>query len=118
MIVRWRIDRRKIAARAIRGRLAGDLWRAAQFTLEEANRTIPIEEGTMARSGHVSIDEERLVAAISYGGPASAYVVRQHEDLTYRHDEGRRAKWLELTLREQARALRAYLAAAYKRATS
>jgi hypothetical protein len=63
---------------------------AAEHILTESRRVVPIEEGTLERSGATSVDGNR--AAISYDTP---YAVRQHEELAYRHDAGRQAKYLE-----------------------
>jgi hypothetical protein len=105
--VRWRIDRSKLAVAAVRRAAADGLFESAEFILEDANRTAPIEEGTMIRSGTTSVDRAALRAAISYDVP---YAARQHEDLSYRHDPGRRAKWLEATLREDVDRVRQHLA--------
>lgn len=87
-----------LADEAARERGADGVTAAAEFLLEEANRTVPIEEGTLMRSGDVSSDRQALRARVSYGTP---YARRQHEALNYRHPGGRRAKWLELTFSEQ-----------------
>lgn len=63
--------------------------------LEESNRIVPIEEGILQDSGDTEVDEARLRAGIGYGGEASAYAIKQHEDETLQHDEGREAKFLE-----------------------
>ncbi len=80
---------------------------AGEFLLEEANRTVPIEEGTLAGSGNVHVDRDALVATVSYDTP---YAIRQHEDTRLRHDSGRRAKWLEHTFREQSNRVLDYIA--------
>ena len=80
---------------------------AGEFLLEEANRTAPIEEGTLIGSGMVTVDRARAKAVVSYDTP---YAVRQHEDTRLRHDSGRRAKWLEHTGREQSARIGAFLA--------
>ena len=87
----------QINAGAARG-----LGQALDHLLTEATKTIPLEEGTMAGDGAVSVDEGALVGTVYYDGPSNPYVVRQHEELGYRHDEGRRAKWLELASQEEA----------------
>ena len=92
----WRIDLRMIVSEAVRKKCEAAVGDAAEFLLEEANRTVPIEEATLTRSGTVS--QEGLNAVVSYDTP---YAARQHEELDWRHDEGRRAKWLELTFKEQ-----------------
>lgn len=86
----------KMAVAVARGRA---LKIAAEALLEDANRTVPIEEGTLGRSGRVSLSSYHgTEAAVSYDTP---YAVRQHEDTRLRHDPGRRAKWLELSLEER-----------------
>lgn len=70
---------------------------ASEYALEAANRTAPIEEGVLIGSGSVAVDAGQMCAFVGYD---TVYAVRQHEDQTLRHDPGRRAKWLELTLLE------------------
>lgn len=65
---------------------------AAEYVLEESTRIVPLEEGTLAASGGVGVDEANLQANVSY---TSVYAARQHEELTWRHDAGREAKYLE-----------------------
>lgn len=64
----------------------------AHAAIEASDRVVPIEEGTLSRSGHVSVDRQARVAQASYDTP---YAVVQHEDPTLVHDEGRKAKYLE-----------------------
>jgi len=93
----------KKAKETVKEASARALFLSAEFLLEAANRTIPIEEDSLERSGKPSVDNALLVAAVSYDTP---YARRQHEDLTYHHSPGRRAKWLQLTLDEQTAAIR------------
>lgn len=60
--------------------------------LEVSGREVPIEEGTLTRSGTVSVDRANGVIQISYDTP---YAIVQHEDQSLRHDDGRKAKYLE-----------------------
>lgn len=76
------------------------LFEAGSHVLEEAGKTIPYQEGTLLASGEVQADSKEAV--ISYDTP---YAVAQHEDVTFRHAKGRRAKWLELTIRERIDAI-------------
>ncbi|MFD9146206.1 minor capsid protein [Streptomyces diastaticus] len=85
----------------------------AEHLLTESRRVVPIEEGTLERSGAASVDEARMTAAVSYDTP---YAVRQHENLTYRHDQGRTAKYLERPATEQRAQIAALLAAQIRRA--
>lgn len=61
-----------------------------EHILQVSNTHVPIEEGTLERSGVASADGLR--GAVSYDTP---YAVVQHEDLTLAHDAGRSAKFLE-----------------------
>lgn len=101
----WKIDLRPQARAQVHAAAAAAIGDAAEFLLEEANRTVPIEEATLQRSGSTSVDG--LKAAVAYDTP---YAVRQHEVTYYRHDPGRRAKWLEHTFKEQAKRVGEFLA--------
>lgn len=86
------------ALRRVREAAADGLADATEFLLDEANRTIPHEEGILEGSGDVDVDRDALVGQVTYDGP---HAVRQHEDLSLRHDPGRRAKWLEHAFKER-----------------
>lgn len=95
----------------MRDAAARGLALAAEYVLEQANRTIPHERGDLQRSGIASVDDEGTRAAVSYDMP---YAVPVHEDLAARHDAGRRAKWLEMTMQEQQDAVRQIIAEALR----
>jgi hypothetical protein len=80
---------------------------AAEHVLGEAIKTIPIEEGTLKRSGFTATDPKNLRAAVSFDTP---YAVRVHEDMTARHDEGRTAKFLENALNSETEAVKKIIA--------
>lgn len=113
MSAHWKVDRRSLARTEVRAGAVVGLTEASEFLLEEANRTVPIEESTLEGSGSTSVDASALQAAVSYDTP---YAARQHEELGYRHDAGRRAKWLEATFKEQGRTALDRLAARIKAA--
>lgn len=72
-------------------RLASDgLRRALEHLLAESRKQVPLDEGTLERSGRVDVDG--LEGSVSYD---TVYAVRQHEELTWRHLPGRKAKYLE-----------------------
>lgn len=72
-------------------RLASEgLHRALEHTLGKAKELVPLEEGTLERSGRVDVDG--LNGAISFD---TVYAVRQHEELDWKHLPGRQAKYLE-----------------------
>ncbi|PJN40511.1 hypothetical protein CG747_12630 [Streptomyces sp. CB02959] len=96
---------RRAAARGVR--------LGAEHVLAESRRRVPIEEGTLERSGVASVDEQQLAAAVSYDTP---YARRVHEDLNARHDPGRTAKYLEGVLPQTAGDVQAIIAAQIRRA--
>ena len=68
-----------------RGMLAG-----AELLLDESNRKVPLETGTLIRSGTAAAQGNE--AAVGYNTP---YAVRQHEELGYAHKGKGEAKFLE-----------------------
>lgn len=80
------------AERAIRAATARGLAIWAEHVLNESNAIVPLDEATLQRSGVASVDPRELEAAVSYDTP---YAVRQHEDETIVHRNGRQAKYLE-----------------------
>jgi hypothetical protein len=77
------------------GASANGLMLAAEHLLGVSRQLVPLEEGTLERSGVASVDEGELTAAVSYD---TVYAVRQHEEMTWRHDPGRQAKYLEVPM--------------------
>lgn len=84
---------------------------AAEHLLGVSRQLVPLEEGTLERSGVASSDG--LEAAVSYD---TVYAVRQHEELDWRHDQGRQAKYLEQPMIEERDAMAEILAAQIRRA--
>jgi hypothetical protein len=68
------------------------LTKALEHILAESNKLVPLDEGTLERSGRVQVDPDTLKGLISYDQP---YAVRQHEELSWKHAPGRQAKYLE-----------------------
>ena len=65
--------------------------------LDEANETVPKEEGDLEASGFVSVDDKGEVV-VGYSAP---YALRQHE-VPMNHPGQGRWKWLEMTAKEGA----------------
>lgn len=84
-----------------------------EHLLEAANRTVPLEEGTLERSGATDVDEDNLTGSVYYD---SVYAAYQHEGLDFRHAPGRRAKWLELAVDEESATIEALIATQLRRA--
>lgn len=86
---------------------ASGLTKAAEHLLQVSNQLVPIEEGTLERSGVASVDEDSLKAAVSYD---TVYAVNQHESMDFRHDNGRCAKYLEVALTGEAKTIEEIIA--------
>lgn len=84
---------------------------AAEFILGESNKTVPLDEGNLQRSGIVSLSDTDAQANISYDTP---YARRLHEHPQYNFQNGRRGKWLEKTIEENGDKVRDYLAREFK----
>lgn len=82
---------------------------AVEHVLTEANKTVPHDEGTLERSGEASTDG--TTGAVSYNTP---YAVKQHEDMSLRHDGKGQAKWLENTMTGEAHTVGEIIAAAIR----
>lgn len=97
----------RIRAAAKHGRARGTEV-AGEHLLQVSRTLVPLEEGTLERSGTVTPDRSDESATVSYDTP---YAVVQHEDLTLRHDPGRTAKYLEGPLAEEHETLVALVGA-------
>ena len=110
--VRGDIDCTSAANRINAGTLMG-LELAADFVLQLANTRVPLEEGTLTRSGRATVDYSALRAAVSYD---TVYAVPQHENLHWRHSDGRQAKYLESAINDSTVQVRDIIAAQIRRA--
>lgn len=85
---------------------------AVEHWLGESRKEVPIEEGTLERSGRATT--EGLKGAVSYDTP---YAVYQHERMDLQHDSGRKAKYLEDPGNREAGTMAEIIAAQVRRAT-
>lgn len=92
---------------AVRTQAALGLRDAAEFVLAESSQLVPHELGNLQDSGRTDVDEDALVAAVSYDTP---YAVVQHERMDYHHDAGRQAKYLEQPLTSSNKEIRELIA--------
>lgn len=109
---KWELTLNRKLLPETRASAARGLLLAAEHVLQVSNTHVPIEEGTLERSGVASVDSINLKAAVSYDTP---YAVRQHEDMTAHHDEGRTAKYLENAGNSEAPTIGRLIAAEIKR---
>lgn len=98
----------------VHDKAAHGLFLAAEHVLQVSNTKVPHEEGTLERSGTTSVDAQQLRAAMSYDTP---YAVRQHEDMSARHDEGRTAKYLENAMNGEKATVARIIAGEIRRGT-
>lgn len=101
----------KVTAQMEAGAVRG-LHKATEHLLGASRAVVPIEEATLERSGVASVDPVQLTGAVSYDTP---YAARQHEELTWRHAEGRTAKYLERPMEEESETTGALIAAEIRR---
>lgn len=100
------------SATARRGAVRG-LELSTQLLLGEAVKIVPLDEGTLQHSGKATVNEVDLEGIVSFDTP---YAVRQHEDLTLHHANGRQAKYLETPWRDNAPRFAQIIAEQIKRA--
>lgn len=101
------------------------LYEEAQIILGKAVRIVPFEHGTLAGSGMVHdpvVQGRDVLVEISFGGPAKdmrprnksgdaggsvnvGYALIQHENMTFRHAPGRRAKYLQEPVEQSQKGL-------------
>lgn len=76
----------------------------ARALVDEANeifdisqQQVPVDTNVLRSSGMVHnpvISQNEIMVEISYGGGAKAYAMRQHENESYNHAPGKKAKYL------------------------
>lgn len=103
----WRVNLNPSARAILSGAAARGMALAAEHILQVSNQKVPIEEDTLEGSGVASTDPENFTAAVSYDTP---YAARQHEEMNYRHDDGRSAKFLENAFNSETDAVRTIIA--------
>lgn len=81
--------------------------------MRRAKRQVPLRDGPLRASGTVLepvISGTSWSITLGFGGAASAYALIQHENLTFSHAPGRKAKYLEDPVRDSMPAIEAHLA--------
>jgi hypothetical protein len=76
--------------------------------LQESNKIVPHDEGTLERSGNtdVHVSTKGVDASVYYDTP---YAVRLHEHPEYTFQNGRQGKWLESTIEKNQDKVKEYL---------
>ena len=81
------------------------VYEEAQIAFRNSQRMVPVDTGTLRRSGQIispKVQGDTVTVVLGYGGAASDYALKQHENLFYRHKEGQSAKYLEIPVAQQA----------------
>ncbi|OZM73974.1 hypothetical protein CFN78_06715 [Amycolatopsis antarctica] len=103
------------AARLVAGFERG-IEEAATELKRLSQQQVPYDQGDLSRSAKVSTDftGDRKQAAVSYD---TVYAARQHEELEWRHQNGRKARYLGDPLRANAARLQQHIADQTRRAS-
>lgn len=85
---------------------------ATEYILQEANKIVPHDEGTLERSGSVDVEEtsKGVSGSVFYDTP---YAARLHEHPEYNFQNGREGKYLEKTINNEGDVIKDYLKDAY-----
>lgn len=90
-----------IEAELLKGAQKG-LKTTSESILGESQKLVPVDTGTLQKSGTVQYNEDKTIATISYNTP---YALKQHEDNTLNHDKSKnpdaQAKYLERPFNEK-----------------
>ena len=89
MSVKWTGD---AVAAAVSKAMKAALKTGAEMVLAKSAAEVPVDEGTLLRSGTVNPSKGGMVQTISYN---TEYDIVQHEDLSLNHPAGGKAKYLE-----------------------
>lgn len=98
------LDANLAKAAAAAPRLYGAaLYQEGEAIMAASKEIVPLRDGPLRASGHVDLpvrDGDAISVTLGYGGPAVPYAVKQHEDISLAHANGREAKYLERPLFE------------------
>ncbi len=87
------------------------LFEGGQFILQESNKRVPHDEGTLQASGETSQNASRGEVVVSYDTP---YALRWHEEPA-NFQKGRQHKYLESTLNDKSNDLLNHIAQGIKK---
>lgn len=68
------------------------VWSALDHLAAVSKQQVPLDQGPLKNSCYVDVADDGSSGTVSYDTP---YAVRQHEELSYQHQRGRKAKYLE-----------------------
>ena len=86
---------------AVRKQFYKTLLEISRKILVRSHKYVPYDTGRLQESGKVKGYPGRYpVVYTSYGGPDVPYALIQHENMSYIHPGGRKAKYLELAVKD------------------
>ena len=91
MRIDFRLDR-AVLRNAIQKATKKGTRNALDHLAAESKKQVPLDQGTLRSSCYVDVEEDGSAGTVSYD---TKYAVRQHEELSYNHQRGRKAKYLE-----------------------
>lgn len=96
MKVKLKIDRieidRNLIRRATKDAKRKGMWSALDYLAGVSKNEVPLDQGVLKNSCAVDVADDGSQGTVSYDTP---YAVRQHEEMGYQHQGGRKAKYLE-----------------------
>lgn len=88
-------------SKAVRATFYNTMLEISRKILERSHKYVPYDTGKLQESGKVTGYPGRYpVVYTSYGGPDVPYALIQHENVNYNHPGGRKAKYLELAVKD------------------
>ncbi|MBR6861177.1 MAG: hypothetical protein IKM73_07650 [Acidaminococcaceae bacterium] len=91
MQIRVNLDKAKIKS-VVRQCTKKGTWSALDHLAAVSKQQVPLDQGPLKNSCYVDVSDDGSSGTVSYDTP---YAVRQHEELSYQHQRGRKAKYLE-----------------------
>ena len=91
MRLTWAIDRGAVM-QALKKVTKKGTRNALDHLAAESKKQVPLDQGTLRASCYVDVSDDGMEGTVSYD---TKYAVRQHEELSYNHQRGRKAKYLE-----------------------
>lgn len=67
-------------------------WSALDHLAAVSKEEVPLDQGPLKNSCYVDVADDGSSGTVSYDTP---YAIRQHEEMSYQHQRGRKAKYLE-----------------------
>lgn len=91
LTIRVNLDRAKIRSLSKNASKKGT-WSALDHLAAVSKQQVPLDQGPLKNSCYVDVADDGSSGTVSYDTP---YARRQHEELSYQHQRGRKAKYLE-----------------------